>query len=58
MGRAGRNPADAMTIHDRAADAELEALQRDALRYFSLWTNSRTGMVLDKTEPNWPSSIA
>lgn len=47
-----------MTIHDRAADAELEALQRDALRYFSLWTNSRTGLVLDKTEPNWPSSIA
>jgi hypothetical protein len=47
-----------MTAHDGAADAELEALQRDSFGYFLHETNPRTGLVLDKTEPNWPSSIA
>ena len=47
-----------MTAHDRAVDAELEALQRDAFRYFSLWTNPDNGLVLDKSAPNWPASIA
>ncbi len=47
-----------MTTHDRAVDTELEALQRDSFRYFLHGTNPRTGLVLDKTEPNWPSSIA
>ncbi|MEO7665982.1 MAG: glucoamylase family protein [Dehalococcoidia bacterium] len=47
-----------MTAHDRAVDTELEALQRDAFRYFSRWTNPDNGLVLDKTAPNWPASIA
>ncbi|MEO8468079.1 MAG: glucoamylase family protein, partial [Chloroflexota bacterium] len=47
-----------MTAHDRATDAELEALQGEAFRYFSLWTNPDNGLVLDKDAPNWPASIA
>jgi hypothetical protein len=47
-----------MTVHDRAVDAELEALQRDAFRYFLLWTNPDNGLVVDKTASNWPASIA
>ncbi len=47
-----------MTTHDRTVDAELEALQRDAFRYFSLWTNTDNGLVVDKSTPNWPASIA
>ena len=47
-----------MKAHGRLAGAELEALQRDSFLYFLHETNPRTGLVLDKTEPNWPSSIA
>ena len=39
-------------------DAELESLQRDTFRYFLLWTNPQNGLVLDKTAPDWPASIA
>ena len=47
-----------MKAHERLAGAELEALQRDSFLYFLHETNPRTGLVIDKTEPNWPSSIA
>jgi hypothetical protein len=47
-----------MKAHERLAGVALEALQRDSFLYFLHETNPRTGLVLDKTEPNWPSSIA
>ena len=47
-----------MKTHERLAGAALEALQRDSFLYFLHETNPRTGLVIDKTEPNWPSSIA
>jgi hypothetical protein len=39
-------------------DAELESLQRDTFDYFLRWTNPKNGLVLDKTAPDWPASIA
>ena len=39
-------------------DAELESLQRDTFSYFLHETNPQNGLVLDKTAPNWPASIA
>lgn len=39
-------------------DAELESLQRETFCYFLNWTNPQNGLVLDKTAPDWPASIA
>jgi hypothetical protein len=39
-------------------DAELESLQRDTFEYFLKETNPRNGLVVDKTAPDWPASIA
>ena len=39
-------------------DAELEALQRETFNYFLRETNPRNGLVIDKTAPDWPASIA
>lgn len=39
-------------------DAELESLQRDTFSYFLHETNPHNGLVLDKTAPDWPASIA
>jgi hypothetical protein len=39
-------------------DAELEKLQRETFGYFLHETNPANGLVVDKTEPNWPASIA
>ena len=39
-------------------DAELESLQRDTFSYFLHETNLQNGLVLDKTAPDWPASIA
>ena len=39
-------------------DSELESLQRDSFEYFLRETNPRNGLVLDKTAPDWPASIA
>ena len=47
-----------MNAATSGVDAELESLQRDTFRYFLLWTNPRNGLVLDKTAPDWPASIA
>ena len=47
-----------MNTSERAVATELEALQRDSFGYFLHETNPRNGLVLDKTEPNWPASIA
>ncbi len=38
--------------------AELETLQRETFDYFLNETNPANGLVRDKTEENWPASIA
>ena len=42
----------------RTGDAELEKLQRETFGYFLHETNPANGLVIDKTEANWPASIA
>lgn len=39
-------------------DAELEKLQRETFGYFLNETDPANGLVIDKTAPDWPSSIA
>src|SRR5476651_51644 len=39
-------------------EAELEILQRESFSYFVHETNPANGLVIDKTAPDWPSSIA
>ena len=39
-------------------DADLEKLQSETFGYFLHETNSANGLVIDKTQANWPSSIA
>ena len=48
------------TVNTRklTVDAELEKLQRETFGYFLYETNPANGLVIDKTAPNWPSSIA
>ena len=41
-----------------ALDAELEQLQRQTFGYFQHETNPANGLVIDKTAPDWPASIA
>jgi hypothetical protein len=39
-------------------DAELEKLQHESFSYFLHETNPANGLVIDKSAPDWPSSIA
>ena len=39
-------------------EAELEMLQRESFNYFVHEANPANGLVIDKTAPNWPASIA
>lgn len=39
-------------------DAGLEKLQHDSFNYFLYETNPANGLVIDKTETDWPASIA
>src|ERR1700686_498217 len=39
-------------------EAELEILQRESFSYFVHETNPVNGLVIDKTAPDWPASIA
>ena len=39
-------------------EAALEMLQRETFGYFLHETNPANGLVIDKTAPNWPASIA
>lgn len=39
-------------------EAELELLQRESFSYFVHETNPANGLVIDKTAPDWPASIA
>lgn len=41
-----------------SVDAELLLLQHESFSYFMHETNPANGLVLDKTEVNWPASIA
>lgn len=47
-----------MSSKKLSVDAELEELQHDAFKYFLHETNPSNGLVMDKTEANWPASIA
>ena len=39
-------------------ESELETLQRESFNYFVHEANPANGLVIDKTAPNWPASIA
>jgi hypothetical protein len=39
-------------------EGELEILQRESFNYFVHEANPANGLVIDKTAPNWPASIA
>ena len=43
---------------DSAVEADLLKLQRETFEYFLRETNPDNGLVLDKTEADWPASIA
>ncbi len=47
-----------MSSKKLAVGAELEKLQHDAFKYFLHETNPSNGLVKDKTEADWPASIA
>ncbi len=47
-----------MSSKKPTVDAELENLQRQTFDYFLHETNPANGLVIDKTAPNWPASIA
>jgi len=50
--------ADGQGGEKPTADADLDKLQRETFGYFLHETNPANGLVIDKTAPNWPSSIA
>ena len=43
---------------DPNIDVELQKLQRETFGYFLHETNPVNGLVIDKTAPDWPASIA
>jgi hypothetical protein len=43
---------------DHDVEAELDSLQRESFSYFVHEPNPVNGLVIDKTAPNWPASIA
>ncbi|MEO8266110.1 MAG: glucoamylase family protein [Ilumatobacteraceae bacterium] len=47
-----------MTQREPATDVDLERLQHDSFKYFVNEANPVNGLVIDKTAPNWPASIA
>ncbi|MEO8963052.1 MAG: hypothetical protein ABI370_00025, partial [Gammaproteobacteria bacterium] len=47
-----------MSLKKLTIDAELEKLQRESFDYFLHEANPDNGLVIDKTAPNWPASIA
>jgi hypothetical protein len=46
-----------MSSKKLTVDAELEKLQRESFKYFLHETNQTNGLVIDKTEADWPASI-
>ncbi len=51
------NPCDTMSRKTRTADAELEKLQLASFNYFLHETNPLNGLVIDKTEADWPDEV-
>lgn len=47
-----------MSAREPFGDVALEQLQHDAFSYFLHETNPDNGLVVDKTAPDWPASIA
>ena len=47
-----------MTSRKPISEADLELLQRKSFSYFLHETNPDNGLVIDKTEADWPASIA
>ena len=47
-----------MTEDIQRTDPELDSLQLETFSYFLHETNPQNGLVLDKTAPDWPASIA
>src|ERR1700674_4579297 len=47
-----------MSSKKLSVDAELEKLQHDSFKYFLHEANPVNGLVIDKTEADWPASIA
>ena len=47
-----------MSREKPTVEAELEILQRESFSYFVHETNPANGLVIDKTAPDWPASIA
>ena len=54
----GHSPVDNMSSKNLTFDAELEKLQHESFNYFLHETNPANGLVIDKTEADWPASIA
>jgi len=51
-------PGENMSGKKLAGDDELETLQHETFNYFVHEANPENGLVIDKTEPDWPASIA
>ncbi|TIU17122.1 MAG: hypothetical protein E5W53_27080, partial [Mesorhizobium sp.] len=47
-----------MSTRRQTTPAELEMLQRETFDYFLNEVNPANGLILDKTAPHWPASIA
>ena len=47
-----------MSEKNLTIEAELEILQRESFSYFVHEANPANGLVIDKTAPDWPASIA
>ena len=47
-----------MSSKKLTVDAEMEKLQHESFNYFLHETNPANGLVIDKTEADWPASIA
>ena len=47
-----------MNHREPTTDADLEKLQHQSFNYFLYEANAANGLVIDKTAPDWPASIA
>ncbi|ESX71644.1 hypothetical protein X759_21535 [Mesorhizobium sp. LSHC420B00] len=45
-------------VNNSAIQDDLATLQRETFDYFIHEANPANGLILDKTEANWPASIA
>jgi len=47
-----------MSHREPTTDADLEKLQHESFNYFLYEASAANGLVIDKTAPDWPASIA